>query len=129
MPFQPDEPVELAQIGRNTFALRKGFTYTFGDESFVVHPAPPDADEPGEKGITDLASVPWILWWLVASYGRHTRAALVHDQLVDEIERHKADRIFRGALEELGIHWVRRWFVWAAVSFETTFRTFGRPRV
>src|SRR3712207_7018749 len=32
---------------------------------------------------TDLASVKGPLWWLVASYGRHTKAALLHDELVE----------------------------------------------
>jgi hypothetical protein len=119
VPFLPDEPVQLEQVGRNTFRLLRGFTYVdrYGD---------PHRIEPEKVGLTDLASVPWILWWFVASYGRHTRPALVHDQLVDEIDRHRADLIFRHALEEVGVGWLRRWLVWTAVSFETTFRTLGR---
>jgi hypothetical protein len=128
LPFDPDEGVHLEQLGRNLFALRRGFTYVESDGTrHQIRAAAEDAKKPGDIGITDLASVPWILWWLVASYGRHTRAALVHDQLVDEIERHRADTIFRHALEELGIRRVRRWLIWAAVSFETTFRTVGMP--
>ena len=119
MPFIPDEPVQLEQVGRNTFRLLRGFTYVdrYGDRHRI---------EPAKVGLTDLASVPWILWWFVASYGRHTRPALVHDQLVDEIDRHRADLIFRHALQEVGVGWLRRWLVWTAVSFETTFRTVGR---
>lgn len=88
MPFDPDEPVELKQIGRNTFRLLKPFAYV--DTGRARYEIVPD-----KVGDTDLASVPWILWWFVASYGRHTRAALVHDQLVDGINRHEADRVFR----------------------------------
>ena len=120
MPFDPDEPVELRQIGRNTFRLLKPFAYVdTGRARYEI--------DPDKVGDTDLASVPWILWWFVASYGRHTRAALVHDHLVDEINRHEADRVFRRALTELRIGWVRRWLVWATVSFETTFRTVAMP--
>ncbi len=44
---------------------------------------PPDADHrwleiPGDHR-TDLGSVPGVLWGLVASYGRHTLAVIVHD--------------------------------------------------
>ncbi|MBA2631797.1 MAG: DUF1353 domain-containing protein, partial [Chloroflexi bacterium] len=118
MPFEPDEPVDLRQVGRNTFRLLRPFAYVdTGRGRYEIDPA--------KVGDTDLASVPWILWWFVASYGRHTRAALVHDQLVDEIDRHEADRVFRRALAEVRVGWARRWLVWATVSFETTFRTFG----
>jgi hypothetical protein len=121
MPFDPAEPiVELTQISRNAFRLRKGFAYVDSDgERYEITPE--------GVGDTDLASVPWILWWFVASYGRHTRPALVHDQLVDQIERHKADTVFRHALREVGIGWVHRWLVWTAVSLETTFRTWRMP--
>jgi Protein of unknown function (DUF1353) len=120
-PFEPDEGVLLEQMDRKRFHLNRGFKYIDPDwEHHVVRIHPP--------GNTDLASVPSILWWLVASYGRHTRPALVHDQLVDEIERHDADWIFRKALMDTRIGWVRRWLIFTAVSFETSFRTAFRPR-
>src|SRR3712207_4375753 len=81
---------------------------------------------------TDLASVKWPLWWLVASYGRHTKAALLHDELVEptpdypiKVPRREADRLFFEALKESGFgppekrkrpSWTRRWFIWAAVA-------------
>jgi Protein of unknown function (DUF1353) len=117
MPFDPPYPwVKLEQIDRNRFRLLNGFVYIDRHKKHW-------RIEPDSVGVTDLASVPWILWWFVASYGRQTRPALVHDQLVDQINRHYADRVFREALEEVGIGWVRRWLAWTAVSFETTFRT------
>jgi hypothetical protein len=119
-PFQPDEPVELAQVDRKRFRLLRGFSYRDPDgERHRITPA--------GVGCTDLASVPSILWWFVASYGRHTRAALVHDQLIDQTERHDADWVFRRALGDSGIGWARRWLAWTAVSFETTFRTAWQP--
>jgi hypothetical protein len=95
-PFQPDEPVELEQIDRKRFLLMRGFSYT--DPDGERHHVTPEG-----VGKTDLASLPSILWWFVASYGRQTRAALVHDQLIDQIERHDADWVFRRALADSGI--------------------------
>ena len=112
----PDQPTQLEQVSKKLFGLLRGFAYT--DPDGERH----DVTREG-VGETDLASVPRIMWWFVASYGRHTRAALVHDQLVDQIERHDADWVFRRALIDSNVGFVRRWLVFAAVSFETTFRT------
>jgi hypothetical protein len=115
--------VELRQVGPNSFQLLHGFRYQVPPDG-VIHfvPAhdpskPPDAP----NNSTDLASVPFWLWWFVASYGLHTRAALLHDQLVDvqQIDRVEADRVFRLALEESKVRWMRRWLMWAAVSVAT----------
>lgn len=115
----PDSPTRLEQVSKKLFGLLRGFAYT--DPDGERH----DVTREG-VGETDLASVPRIMWWFVASYGRHTRAALVHDQLVDQIERHDADWVFRCALVDSNVGFVRRWLVFAAVSFETTFRTTRR---
>lgn len=82
------------------------------------------------NGTTDLASVPSFMWWLVASYGNHTMAALLHDALIvgkDEqppVPRTTADRLFLSALredqEKTGA--IRHWFMWAAVSAFGTLR-------
>jgi hypothetical protein len=81
---------------------------------------------PAHGDPTDLASVPWVLWWLIASYGRHTGAAIVHDTLVvDRMtreERVRADTIFFHALEESGNNWLRHRLMWAAVSWGLTMR-------
>lgn len=117
MPFDPaNRKLELRVIPPNRFELLETFAYT--DPRNRQHVITPQG-----VGNTDLASVPWFLWWFVASYGRHTAAALVHDQLVETIDRRDADWIFRSALEESDTSWIRRWLMWAAVSFETRFRT------
>jgi uncharacterized protein DUF1353 len=81
---------------------------------------------PAHGDPTDLASVPWALWWLIASYGRHTGAAIVHDTLVVDrmtrAERVRADTIFFHALEESGNNWFRHRLMWAAVSWGLTMR-------
>lgn len=120
---EPD--VVLEQTGPNEWRLVKGFEYVDPDGDGKPFPVRADTR-------TDLASVKWPLWWLVASYGRHTKAVLLHDELVDPTEdyprkvpRREADRLLFVALQESGFgppekrkrpSWARRWFVWAAVA-------------
>ncbi len=62
------------------------------------------------RGATDLASVPGVLWGLVASYGRHTLAVIVHDHVAGladaapDAERFDrvaaADEVFYAALRD-----------------------------
>lgn len=118
-----DPEVVLKQVGPNSFQLLHGFRYQVPPNG-VIHlvPAHDPARPPAEpNNSTDLASVPFWLWWFVASYGLHTRAALLHDQLVDvqKMDRVESDRVFRLALEESKVRWMRRWLMWAAVSLAT----------
>ncbi len=84
--------------------------------------------------VTDLASVPALLWGVIASYGRQTLPAVLHDVLYDAARRagtmrtgrrlrREADVLFRATLRENGAGPVRQWLMWAAV------RTFGSPLV
>ena len=102
----------------------------------VVIPPNCEPAKPGDPqkppGKTDIASVPWIMWWLVASYGNHTRAALLHDALIvgkgttPAVPRTTADRIFLVALSESKERTsaFRHWLMWAAVA---AFGTMRRP--
>lgn len=76
---------------------------------------------------TDLASIPQVMAWFVSRHGRHTPAALVHDQLVNQrrspADRARADRVFLAALEDLDVPPVRRRMMWAAVSAATRWET------
>lgn len=70
--------------------------------------------------VTDFASVPGLFTWLIPRYGRFTKAAILHDYLCDEAKagrfiRAQADGIFRRVMRELGIGFLRRWIMWAAV--------------
>lgn len=50
-----------------------------------------------EKGfVTDLATVPRIIWWFIPPFGRYTEAAVVHDYLYlySELPRAKCDEVF-----------------------------------
>jgi hypothetical protein len=104
--------ITLEVVGPVTFRLVEGFRYRDEfepSERVTVHPHE-----------TDLASVPFFLQWLVRSYGRHTMAALVHDELWESTstipQLRRANRLFRHAMWELGVAWARRWLMWAAVT-------------
>jgi hypothetical protein len=126
-----DPRVVLEQVGPNAFQLLEGFRYRVpepGGAEYVVHAHDPDRSPDEPNNSTDLASVPFWLWWFVASYGTHTRAALLHDELVEGkplagsaplVERDEADRVFRLALEESKVRWMRRWLMWTSVSLAT----------
>jgi Protein of unknown function (DUF1353) len=102
-----------------------------------------------EPFVTDLASVPQSLTWLVPRYGKYTKAAILHDYLCQTVgketiavyrtpttaakrdasssdvqlirleDRSDADEIFRLAMTELGVPWAQRWLMWSAASVAT----------
>jgi Protein of unknown function (DUF1353) len=137
---------ELRQVDEDAFVILRSFAYraAHGDpDEGVVYLVPGEDFEspPGELaegvvvppdtgGRTDLASVPSLFWWLIASYGNHTRASLLHDALYVEngeppVPRRTADRLFLGALREPGPQKggaFRHWLMWAAVSAFGTMR-------
>ena len=114
----------LAQTGRKEFEICGQFRYVRDGEVTVVPKEPMYAR-------TDLASIPGLLLWFVPRYGRHTLAALLHDQLVKDSEwdRVDADSRFRDALGELDVPLLRRWIMWAAVSIGTKWDAGGFRRI
>lgn len=97
--------------------------------------------------VTDFATVPRFLHWLVLPYGAYTRAAVLHDYLLQvvadymvvdrimlntdpaELTSRDADGIFRKTMHELGVGWVKRWAMWSAVRWAALFnprRAYGR---
>lgn len=75
-----------------------------------------------EGFVTDLASVPRVLWPLMASSGQHQRAAIVHDwlyQCVTGVSRFLADAIFRDLMASLNVP------VWRRVAAYYAVRAFG----
>jgi Protein of unknown function (DUF1353) len=125
----PLEYIDVAQMSRTEFALRCSISYR-GDHTGLegkVDPKLIDAARtvtPGDLPTTDLASVPGPLRWLVNRYGVYTPAAIVHDRLIGAdpsigISDVHADRFFRFMLRDLGVRWLRRWMMWAAVAMRT----------
>lgn len=74
--------------------------------------------------ITDLATVPRVLWMIFPPHGQYAKAAIVHDYLYDQAIGSKAfaDAVFLEAMEVLGVpKWRRLTMYWAV-------RVFGRGK-
>lgn len=106
--------VLLRQVDPTTFRLAQPFRYDDGNRRFSVP----------ENDATDLASVPRFLTWVVPRYGRHTLAALLHDNLQRnrDVSSQDADVIFREAMAGTGVPLSRRWLMWAAVALRTKWK-------
>lgn len=77
-----------------------------------------DLIEIPHETVTDLASVPRILWTVLPPFGRHTNAAVLHDVLYrtgDTRGRAWADRQFLEAMRALDVPALRARIIWAAV--------------
>lgn len=65
--------------------------------------------------LTDLASVPWFLRWIMAVSGQWNRAAVIHDRLYSDhtygYSRKEADEIFR---QMMWLDGVRPFYCWGA---------------
>ena len=81
---------------------------------------------------TDFASVPRVFVWLLPRYGAYTKAAMVHDLLWREyackgrMSYRDADGVFRRALRELEVPFLRRWMMWTAVRWGALVKPGGR---
>jgi hypothetical protein len=81
---------------------------------------------------TDFASVPRVFVWFLPRYGRYTKAAILHDYLwsvavpAGRISRLDADGVFLQAMRELGVPFLRRWIMWAAVRWSALTTSGGR---
>jgi Protein of unknown function (DUF1353) len=131
-PFSTDQGTQpaqfaLRQVGDDDFRLLQPFVFTHGDLMIPVH------DE--LLGKTDLASIPSFLGWFARRHGRHTPAALLHDQLITDRPTQlpadlqmppvAADRLFRQALRASEVALVKSWVLWTGVTLRT--RWYRRP--
>jgi len=140
MPFEQDDGVPLDELvlaqrpaDGELFALRQPFGY-LDPVSGVRYRVPASGWR------TDLASVPHPLWSLVASYGRQSAPAVLHDhrslvaaqRALDDrpgalAQRREDDRVFRTALREQRVPVLRTWLMWAWVAADRE-REFGGVR-
>ena len=110
------------------YRLWEPFEYV--DHLGVIYTVP--FDVASESNSTDLASIPPFLTWLVPKDGRHTPAAILHDALIggtvgvdyqtsteEQVDDAHADYVFREAMKDLGVRWLRRWLMWCAVTLRT----------
>jgi hypothetical protein len=106
MPFIQGK-VAVEEIDKDMWLLLEPVIYAGRKERFEV-----------PTGFTtDFATVPQVFTWLVPRYGVYTKAAILHDYLCVEkpVNRSDADGIFRRVMRELGVSFLRRWIMWAAV--------------
>ena len=145
MPFltddgRPLDELSLAQrpADGHRFHVRAPFVYEdpVSGRRYRVPARPPGAPdplprtrEPRVHGVTDLASVPMWLWSFIASYGRQSAPAALHDErstVADELDdprealalRREDDRVFRTALREQDVPVLRSWLMWGWVAAE-----------
>ena len=115
--------VVLRQVSDTEFELEQPFRYNGGPR---LGPTVVEADY---LGPTDLASVPAFLDWIARPFGRHTPAALLHDQLITDtperlpeaqrIDPQVADLVFRDAMLDCGARILQTWIMWAGVTLRT----------
>lgn len=122
--FPPGSTVDVRQVDDVEWETLRTLTYHATTEIFEV---------PAQER-TDFASVPRVFVWFVPRYGRYTKAAILHDYLCSvavpagRISRIDADGIFRQAMRELGVSFLRRWIMWAAVRLGALTNPAGRKK-
>ena len=120
--FNPDSTVDVRATSDTTWETLRPLIYHARVDDFVV---------PEPEG-TDFASVPRIFVWFLPRYGRYTKAAILHDYLWrvvvpgGQLSRLQADGIFRQAMRELNVPFLRRWIMWAAVRWGALAKPDGR---
>lgn len=109
-------PADLRMLDNYRFELLSKFEYHIGDypsSDVIIVPA---------GTVTDLASVPRLLWVIFPPHGRYAKAAIIHDYLYANAVRTRAfaDKVFLEAMEVLGVPKTKRMLMYWAV------RLFGR---
>ncbi len=101
----PDGPdVDVREVSERGWDVLAAFEYRADWEHYIV--------PVGE--FTDFASVPRPFVWFIPTYGRYTKAAILHDHLCrlakeGRFNRRDADGVFRQAMRTLGVAFLRRW--------------------
>jgi Protein of unknown function (DUF1353) len=120
--FDPDCTVDVRETDDTAWETLRALTYHGKVQDFIVPEHEP----------TDFASVPRMFVWFLPRYGRYTRAAILHDHLWrvavpdGQISRLDADGLFRQAMRELGVPFLRRWIMWTAVRWGALTKPDGR---
>jgi len=120
--FPDDSRVDVEAVGDREWRLLVKLDYQGQRQAFSVPIG----------STTDFASVPRAFVWFLPKYGRYTKAAILHDYLWRELvpqgalTHPEADGIFRRAMRELGVPFLRRWIMWGAVRLGALTRPGGR---
>jgi len=122
-------PLRQAPATKPYFQLARpiGFREHAAAPTYWV-PAHEASANPASKDRTDLASVPPFLQGFIASYGRQSAPAILHDhqrQVTNQLgtadaltQAEEDDRVFRVALRQQKVPLLRAWLMWAFVSVE-----------
>lgn len=109
-------PLIVKVLDKHKFELFKSFTFRLGKDAITV-----------PRGfVTDFASVPKAFWSIIPPYGKHTKAAVLHDYLyqyhgfvsggqIISYTRKESDQIFLRAMETLGVNQIKRWVMYQGV--------------
>lgn len=155
--FEVDDPsgrgsVEMVQVDNRHFIVRNAFRHSDravmkdlfallvrnGMGESEARRAIDDARTfvPSEDNPTDLASIPRFMRWFEDPYGRHTLAAILHDELITDSANSGslrsdalADRFFREMMRTSGVPWLKRWIMWSAVALRTRWVAGGLRRL
>jgi hypothetical protein len=114
VPFVSGQPVVREVDNDVDWKVAEPIIYQGRDERFVVN----------DDFVTDFASTPRVVTWLIPPYGRYTRPAILHDWLCQQaregrISRVDADGLFRRSMRELGVAFLKRRLMWAAVRAQS----------
>ncbi|QZA71311.1 phospholipase [Pseudomonas phage AH02] len=108
-------------LGADHWRVMEDFRYYIGDDAsggWVFVPA---------GYLTDGASVPRLFWNIIPPWGAYGQAAVVHDIVCEylsvtqdgnavAVSRSRCDKILLEAMEVIGVPWLTRTAIYAAVS-------------
>jgi hypothetical protein len=119
--------IQLERQVPPNYRMMRQFEYV--DNLGRWHRVPKDV----ERNSTDFASIPFFLTWLVPKDGTHTPAAILHDVFIggrvdvdyetsdgEQVTDRHADYLFREAMRNSGVAWLRRWMMWSGVALRTS---------
>lgn len=128
--YYDDEASEI--LGGDYYRVAESFRYYLGEnyaEQWVYIPA---------GMLTDLASIPRLVWNILPPTGKYGAAAIVHDRLCNtlqitqagkliDIPRKKADQILGEAMEVLQVPWIKRVTISSAVALHRWVMRVDKP--
>ncbi len=128
--YYDDEASEI--LGGDYYRIAESFRYYLGEnyaEQWVYIPA---------GMLTDMASIPRIVWNILPPTGKYGAAAIVHDKLCNTLQitvagkpqtitRAKADQILGEAMEVLKVSWFKRVAISSAVALHRWVRRIDKP--
>ena len=96
------DPLVVELVDKNLWKLASSFEYHVGK-----YPSDEVIEVPSGF-VTNFASVPRILWWVISPIDKHAKAATVHDYcyFIHYDSKERCDDIFAEAMKVLG---VKKW--------------------